>query len=194
MSDLRPTEAAVDTRAKPAWLAALPRLLVLLLIVGLTMTILLNREQLRRVAGYGYPGVFLISLLGNATIIMPAPSIAVVFAMGATLNPLLVGLAAGVGGALGELTGYVAGATGRAVIEDRDLYQRVVGWTRRFGLIAIFVLSIVPNPFFDIVGMAAGVLKVPLWQFLLVTWVGKTIKTVATAYMGAGSLAILGLS
>ena len=176
---------------KPMWVVLLPRLLILLLITCGTLAILLNREQLRQFATYGYPGVFLISLLGSATVIIPAPSIAVVFAMGAVLNPILVGLAAGIGEACGELTGYLAGATGRAVVADRDLYQRMVRWTGRCGLIPIFVLSVVPNPVFDIAGIAAGALKVPFWHFFTVCWLGKTLKSTAMALLGASSLAIL---
>ena len=74
-------------------------------------------DQLVDLRGYGYLGVFLISLLGNATVILPVPSLAVVFAGGGVLNPLLVGLVAGVGEPLGELTGYLAGYGGSAVID-----------------------------------------------------------------------------
>ena len=55
------------------------------------------------------------------------------------------------------------------------------------GLIPILVLAIIPNPFFDLAGIAAGTLKMPVWQFLLACLVGKTIKMVAFAYAGAGS-------
>ncbi|MBC7223024.1 MAG: VTT domain-containing protein [Anaerolineae bacterium] len=189
------TPAAAPTQVQghkaTVWTVVVPRVLVLVGITALTLAILLNREQLRRFAGYGYPGIFLISLLGSATVIVPAPSIAVVFAMGAVLNPFLMGPVAGLGEALGETTGYLAGATGRAVIRDRPLYQRVVRWTRRYGLIPIFVLSAVPNPFFDIVGIAAGALQIPFWRFLIVCFLGKTVKAVLMALLGAGFFTIL---
>jgi uncharacterized membrane protein YdjX (TVP38/TMEM64 family) len=40
-------------------------------------------------------------------------------------------------------------------------------------------------------GLAAGALRFPVWQFLLACWPGKTIKTVAVAYLGAGSVTVL---
>ena len=141
----------------------------------------IDPEQFKR---YGYPGVFIISLLGNATIILPAPSLAVVSMTGAFLNPFLVGLVAGVGEPLGELTGYLAGYSGRAVVENRENYDKVVSWTNRYGLWVIFVLSIIPNPLFDLAGIAAGALQVPVYKFLLVCWVGKTIKTTLFALGG----------
>lgn len=194
MDDTAPQRACAASQSqdrKATWSTVLPRVLVLVGITLLTLAILLNREQLRRFAGYGYPGIFLISLLGSATVIVPAPSIAVVFAMGAVLNPFLIGPLAGLGEALGETTGYLAGATGRAIIADRTLYQRVVRWTRRYGLIPIFVLSAVPSPFFDIVGIAAGALQIPFWRFLLVCFLGKTIKATLMALLGAGFFAAL---
>lgn len=189
------TPTAVPSRAQgrktPAWAIVVPRVLVLVGITALTLAILLNREQLRRFAGYGYPGIFIISLLGSATVIAPAPSIAVVFAMGAVLNPFLMGPVAGLGETLGETTGYLAGATGRAVIADRALYQRVMRWTRRYGLIPVFVLSAVPSPFFDIVGIAAGALQIPFWRFLVVCFLGKTVKATLMALLGAGFFTVL---
>jgi membrane protein DedA with SNARE-associated domain len=155
------------------------------LAIAITSAIVLFRHELARFSRYGYPGVFVISLLGNATVILPAPSLAVVFGMGGVLNPLFVGLVAGVGEALGELTGYLAGYGGRAVIEDWEMYNRLERWMRRHGSATIFVLSVIPNPVFDLAGIAAGALRFPLQRFLLSCWVGKTIKTTAFAFGGA---------
>jgi uncharacterized membrane protein YdjX (TVP38/TMEM64 family) len=52
----------------------------------------------------------------------------------------------------------------------------------------ILVLSAFPNPFFDIAGIAAGIAKIPLWQFLLACWAGQTIKMAMFAYAGAYSI------
>jgi membrane protein YqaA with SNARE-associated domain len=155
-----------------------------MLAVVVTLVIVAFRDELARFERYGYPGVFLISLLGNATVILPAPSLAVVFGMGGLLNPLFVGLVAGVGEALGELTGYLAGYGGRAVIEDREMYGRLERWMQRHGSVTVFVLSAIPNPIFDLAGIAAGALRFPLERFLLSCWVGKTIKTIAFAFVG----------
>jgi len=155
------------------------------LAVVITLAIATFRDELARFERYGYPGVFLISLLGNATVILPAPSLAFVFGMGGVLNPLFVGLVAGVGEALGELTGYLAGYGGQAVVEDWQMSDRLERWMRRNGSATIFVLSAIPNPFFDLAGIAAGALRFPLERFLLSCWVGKTIKTTFFAFVGA---------
>jgi membrane protein YqaA with SNARE-associated domain len=182
-----------ETQAKtPTFWTSTPfRVLVILVVLGISVAIFALREQLVQLAALGYVGVFLISLLGNATIVLPAPSLFIVFTAGGVLNPLLVGLVAGVGEALGELTGYAAGFAGRAVIEDYQTYQRLVGWMQRRGGITVFVLSAIPNPFFDLAGIAAGTLKYPVWRFLLFCWLGKTLKTTLVAFAGAYSIALI---
>jgi len=73
--------------------------------------------------------------------------------MGSIFNPFGVGLAAGTGGALGELSGYLAGFSGQAVVERTDIYERIKPWVQKYGGWAILVLSAIPNPFFDIAGV-----------------------------------------
>jgi membrane protein YqaA with SNARE-associated domain len=186
-------ESLPPAQPKPSsfWTGKLFRFLVVLLVLAISVLIFSFRDQFAELAAIGYPGIFLVSMLGNATIILPAPSLALVFAMGSALPPLLVGLAAGVGEALGELTGYAAGFGGRAVIEDQKLYRRLEAWMQRRGGITVFVLSVLPNPFFDLAGIAAGTLRYPLWRFLLVCWLGKTIKTTLVAWAGSQSLSLV---
>jgi membrane protein YqaA with SNARE-associated domain len=150
--------------------------------------VIVNRVDQEQLERYGYPGVFIFSLLASATIILPAPSLAVVSVLGPLLNPFLVGLCAGTGEALGELTGYLAGYGGRAVIESRKNYDRVVVWTQKYGLWVVLILSIIPSPFFDLAGIAAGALRIPVRNFTLVCWVGKTIKTTLFALAGKAIL------
>jgi len=183
-------KALAQERAQRARMTVL-RIFVLLIVLGVTGLIVYFRDRLQQFAAYGYPGVFLVSLAGNATLVLPAPSLAVVFAMGAVLKPVLVGLVAGVGEALGELTGYLAGFSGRVLIENRARYEQVTAWMRRNGALTILVLSFIPNPFVDLAGMAAGALKYPVWKFLLFCWAGKTIKTTLIALAGAQSVTFI---
>jgi len=177
--------------ARTFWTGKPFRFLVVILVLGLSVAIFAFRTHFARLAAVGYPGIFLVGLLGNATIILPAPSLALVFAMGSALPPLLVGLAAGAGEALGELTGYAAGLGGRAIIENEERYRRLVAWMQRAGGPTIFVLSLIPNPFFDLAGIAAGALRYPLRRFLLFCWLGKTIKTTLVAWAGARSWTLI---
>ena len=88
----------------------------MLAVIGITVYVYSIRDQVEEFAQYGYFGAFLIMVIANATVILPAPGVAVVFAMGGVLNPLGVALAAGAGGTIGELTGYLAGFCGQAAV------------------------------------------------------------------------------
>ena len=167
---------------------ALLRAFSLLAVIGLSVFIFSIRDQVEEFAHYGYPGIFMVALLANATVLLPAPGVAIIFAMGSIFHPLGVGLAAGVGGALGELSGYLAGFSGQAIVERTDIYDRIHPWVEKNGTLAILILAAVPNPFFDLAGVAAGMTKLPVTQFLLACWIGQTIKMTAFAYAGAASL------
>lgn len=170
------------------WRLTAARVLTLLAVIAITAYIYSIRGQAERLAAYGYPGIFLLSILANATLILPAPFIAVTFALGAVFNPLGVALAAGTGAAIGELTGYMAGFSGQALAERTPVYARLESWTRRYGGWTILLLAFIPNPLFDIAGAVAGALRMPLAKFLLSAWVGKTLKMLAFAYAGAASV------
>ena len=142
-------------------------------------------ERVGALQGYGYLGVFLISALLNATVVLPAGNFLVLATMGAILpSATLVGLAGGIGAAIGELTGYAAGYSGQAIITRQRVYTRLKGWVERWGMLTIFVLSVVPFVF-DLAGIAAGVIRFPLWKFFIACWLGRTILYLIIAWGGA---------
>lgn len=175
--------------SQPAgWRTTALHILAFVVVVGISLYISTIRDQARRLAAFGYPGIFLVSVLANATVLLPAPGVAFVFAMGSILNPAIVALTAGVGATVGELSGYLAGYSGQNVIQRLPIYARIHGWMKRYGMWTVFVLAAVPNPFFDLAGMAAGALKMPLWQFVVPCLAGKIVKMLAFAYTGAYSI------
>lgn len=155
----------------------------------LSALILINADKVRQLGQFGYLGVFLISFAANATIILPAPGWMVAMVAASALNPLFVGLAAGTGEALGETTGYLAGASGRAIIQQRQRYDWLAGLARRYGLPFFAVMAFIPNPFFDLAGIIAGALGFRLRYFLLAVWIGKTSRALLLAYGGYSLLA-----
>jgi membrane protein DedA with SNARE-associated domain len=164
------------------------RVTALLAVIGITIYILSIREHVKDFEAYGYPGIFLIALMANATVLIPAPGVAIIYAMGSVFNPFLVGLAAGTGGAVGELSGYLAGFSGQAVVERTDIYERFKPWVDKYGGWAILVLSAIPNPFFDVAGITAGISKMRMRTFLLSTWGGQLIKMTLFALAGRYSI------
>ncbi len=163
-------------------------LLTLLLVIAITVTLFLffprDPAKVEEFQNYGYLGAFLISLVSNATIILPMPGFLLIFALGATFNPILVGLAGATGGTMGEMTCYMLGYSGRGVVQNRRLYDKSVQWLKKWGVLTIFVFAATPLPF-DVMGMVAGLLRYPFWKFFLACWFGKTLKYVGIALAGA---------
>jgi len=172
------------------WCLTVVRILVLLAVIALTVFLVLNRDRVKDLEALGYPGIFLVSLLSNATLILPVPGVLFTSAMGAVFNPYWVALAAGTGATLGELSGYAAGFSGQGIIENKQWYTRVTEWMKKYGGLTVLVLAFVPNPVFDIAGMVAGALRMPLWKYLIFSWIGKTAKMLLFALGGAEVLGL----
>ena len=169
---------------KKSWLSKnLLAIIMFVLALGITIALFVMRHEILKLGNYGYLGTFLLSLGTNATIILPMPSILMILPLGATFNPLYIGLAAGLGGALGEMTAYVIGYTGRGIWHDNPNYVKAVGWLKRWGMLIVFIFAVTPMPL-DIMGIAAGNLRLPVWKFFLPAWPGKTIKYIVLAYAG----------
>jgi len=169
------------------------QILALLFVIALSVFLVLNREKVAELGVYGYLGVFIVSIITCSSIVVPVPGWILVAALGAILNPVLVGIVSGVGGTIGELTGYLLGYGGRLVVEKVGIYTRMVQWMKRWGNVTIFILALIPNPFFDVAGAAAGSLRFPVWKFLLFGAAGRIPKHIFFAYMGVWGLNLLPL-
>jgi len=164
------------------------KLIILVVIIGLTVALFLFRDQVQELDSLGYLGAFIANLASSATIIVPVPGIAVVFILGDIWNPLFIGLVSGAGSALGELTGYAAGYSGRSLFQGNKLYPKITGWVEKRGAVLIFIFALIPNPLFDLVGIAAGALRYPVWKFLFFCLLGKTPRCILIAYAGRWGL------
>ncbi|MBN2363704.1 VTT domain-containing protein [candidate division WOR-3 bacterium] len=161
---------------------------LIIIVVALSVLILIFRNRIEYLKDYGYAGLFLISVLSSASIILPVPGLFLVFTFGAVLNPVLVGVVSGVGSAAGEITGYLLGYGGRIAVEDGEKYRKISGWMKKWGGLTIVVLAFIPNPLFDVAGIVSGMLRYPLWKFLLYSLVGRIPKHIIFAYAGFYSL------
>ena len=164
---------------------------LLILAVLITVAVFLMAPFLKQFEALGYFGAFIISLINSATVLLPAPGWAIIIGMGRALDPVLLGIVAGIGAGIGELTGYLAGKGGEELLEgkiDVKAYKTQKKWLESHSFATVFVLAAIPNPFFDIAGMTAGALRMPVWKFLLACILGKIVKFVVLAEIGALSL------
>ena len=143
--------------------------------------------QMHDVGWLAYFVVFISTLLANLTIIAPVPFATSIMLTAATqFNPVLVALAAALGGTLGELSGYYAGYLGKklAIPESIIGYSRVEHWVKRYGMWAITFLAFQPVIPFDLGGLIAGTTKMPVRKFMLGLFLGKFPKYIILAYAG----------
>jgi uncharacterized membrane protein YdjX (TVP38/TMEM64 family) len=149
------------------------------------------KDHIQELKPYGYAAVFVAGLISNATVILPVPGLAITAVMAGILNPWIVGLVGGAAQALGELTGYMAGYSGQTWVDENPTYDRLARWMQRRGLLTIAVLAAIPNPAFDLAGIAAGALRLPVWKFLAGCAIGGVIKNTVFALVGFYGVGVL---
>ena len=160
--------------------------------IVISIAVFLLREQISSLQNYGYAGIFFISILGNATIVLPMPVILVTFLGGGVFNPVIVGIISGIGSTIGELTGYLAGYGGAVAVEKNEKFKKITKKMEKHGFATLFTLSLIPNPFFDLAGIAAGLMHFSVTKFFTATVLGKTIRYLGIAHLGAGSVGVMG--
>ena len=166
------------------------QLIMLLTVIGLSVWLISVRERAAELSQYGYPGIVLINAMASGTVLLPAPGVIFTYTFGGVFNPMLVGLAAAAGAAIGELTGYAAGMSGRAIVQNLRLYDKLLDRMKRHTratVVVLVIMAAIPNPAFDLVGIAAGTLRVPLLRFFLSAFTGNLVKMLTFAYAGAYS-------
>jgi len=172
-----------------------------------------NWEYVSRFEPHSYLGLFLISLLSGAPIPILTPGILITFTLGSILNPVLVGVVAGLGNAVGNILTYWAGHGGLrffstlgniSQVGDPDSGRigrffkkikgsRLMGIVNRQGMAAIFLLSIIPNPLLTPMVLSLGAARFNFMKFLLACWAGQTIQAMILAYLGYFGLRSLGI-
>jgi uncharacterized membrane protein YdjX (TVP38/TMEM64 family) len=180
-------------RKKPAavlkqWLrrnyaSILVLLFVVAIVVGIFVFYQRYPDKFRQFENYGYLGAFLICLVTNASVILPVPGLILLFPLGVAFNPVFVGLSGGTGGTIGEMSCYLLGFSGRTLVENRRFYDEATRWLKRWGSLTVFVFAITPLPF-DVLGIAAGLLRYPFWKFFIACWLGKVVLYIGMALAG----------
>ena len=178
------------------WRPSLVQWLTIALVIAIIAVLTRYESQISELGRFRYLGIFVISMLGNVAVGTPAPLIAAILAIAATLNVWLASFVAGLGSGCGEMLGYVFGYSthtnwnftlfgyklGNKEAVESELtakawYARLMQLINgRAGALILFVLAVIPNPFFDVGGILAGVAKMPWWLFFSVTTLGKTAR------------------
>jgi membrane protein YqaA with SNARE-associated domain len=147
---------------------------------------LIPDDLVRRLGAFGYLGVFAVTLIANATVVVPVPYYGLVARLAQELNLLGVVLAGALGSALGESVAFVVGRSGRGTVQDTRFYR----WVQRQlqqpwrAFIVLFLLAAPPNPAFDVAGLTAGAFGLPFWLFISAVFLGRIIRIGLIAVFG----------
>ena len=148
--------------------------------------------------GWGYPILWVISLLRASSVILPIPGSGLTIAAGAIMDPLwgipapvAVGVTAGSAESLGEFTGYWAGVNGGKLMEGRRLYELIRKWLQKAPFPTMFVMAFMPSPVFDVAGLAAGAARIPVRIFYPAVLSGKVLRGIAMGFTGFYGIEIL---
>jgi len=141
---------------------------------------------------YGYLGAFLASLLGNASIILPAPYALFIFMLGALMDPAdlpLLAIVSGTGAAIGELTGYALGAAWRRALKEerKKKLEKARKLLEKPAFLVILLMAATPLPD-DVVSLPLGLMGYPLWKAFPAFLIGKIALCFLLAYSGKGAL------
>lgn len=181
-----PPAATLQRRRQYARIA-----LLLIAALGLNLLVLaIPRSWIEGLHGYtllGYFAAFIVTALANASVIVPVPYPGLIALLASVLgDPVGVAIAGAAGSTLGETTAFYVGRAGRGVVEDTRFYRWLKHQLRTplRAWIVLFLLSAPPNPFFDVAGLTAGSLGVPLWIFFTATFAGRILKLLFFAGLG----------
>ncbi len=133
----------------------------------------------------GYPGAFIGSFIGNATIVFPFPYVIIPFVLGGLLDPTLVGVVSGIGALAGEMTGYIVGYGGGQLIDEEHtngfrIYAEEHPWAIP---LIIWLLAVTPLPD-DFMIVPLGAAKYPWWKIVIPSLTGKIMMLVGIAWAG----------
>ncbi len=134
---------------------------------------------------YGYIGAFMISVLGSLIPFLPVPYLIPVVLMAEQLDPFILGVAAGIGGALGKLTSYGLGRAGRRLLgEEKRRRMTALGkLIRRYGMLAVFFFALTPLPD-DVIYVPIGLANFSITRFMIANALGKIVLSWIVAYSG----------
>lgn len=144
----------------------------------------------------GYWGAFIISLLGNSTILISIPYPTAIFVLGSLgLNPLLLGLISGLASAVGEVVAYLFGLGGRQLLGRKyiEKFKSIDNYLRRKPRavpIILYLFAATPIPD-DIILIPLGMMKYKFWKAFIPVTLGKITHSLIFALLGRGSLKLI---
>ncbi len=162
---------------------------IFFLSIVLSVVFFVFKDYFREASSLGLLGLFLVNFISNATFFVSAPAFLTVITGGNLYSPILVAVIASFGAGLGDMIGFLFGHSGRKLARKKIERHKAVRFLEKHfhkhGMLIIFIMAIIPNPFFDAIGIVAGLLNYPPLRFFIIMMVGRFIRYWALAQVGA---------
>ena len=162
---------------------------IFLLSIGLSVAFYIFRDYFKEASSLGLFGIFVVNFVSSATFFVSAPAFLTIISGGNLYSPILVAIIAALGACLGDMLGFAFGHSGRRLTKKKLDQHKTIRFLEkhfhRHGALIIFLLAIIPNPFFDAIGILAGVVNYPPFKFFAIMLVGRFIRYWGLAQFGA---------
>ena len=151
-----------------------------------------------------YLGLFFTAILAGSPIPIPTPCMALTLALGSKFEPVVIGLIAGLGAAIGSMLVYFSARTGRRFFPTLNIsdpankvYSSRVGkflqrikipsilkFVNKRGIVGVFLFSIFPNPLLMPTLFTMGINRIRAWKVAIACWMGQSVLFLALAFLG----------
>jgi membrane protein YqaA with SNARE-associated domain len=169
-----------------------------------SVLILTRGDYMSQLKPYTYLSLFVIALITGSPLPIPTFCVVLVFTMGSVENPILVGLTAGLGVAIGHMMVYWSGfggyklltifnipdAISRAYLKIKSRFfkklkvGKVLDFVNQHAIISMFLMSVIPNPFQLPALLTLGAQRASFWKVFVACLAGRTIFYMFLAYLG----------
>jgi len=178
-------------------------ILAIAVTISLCVTAVYYKDEItdtEYLASFGLLGVLIVSFIAGSTFsvtAIPVPYWLLVFTLPGliaedygVLAPVWVGLLSGLGATTGQFITYMIGYGGRTFSEkitskfSSRLYDRGMMFAERHGSLAVFLMSLIPNPIHLPMSIAIAALRYPPHKFLIFSFLGTGLKSLIIAFCG----------
>jgi hypothetical protein len=172
--------------------------------IGIFVLLILYWEHLGQFQFLIYLGLFFTAILAGSPIPIPTPCMALTFTLGSKFEPVLIGLIAASGAAIGSMLVYFTARTGRHFLPSLNIsdpankiYSSRVGkflqkmkiprflkFVNKRGTVGVFLFSTFPNPILMPLLITMGINQFKAWKVALASWLGNSVMFLALAFLG----------
>ena len=172
--------------------------------IGICVLLIVYWKQLSKFQWLVYLGLFFTAVIAGSPIPVPTPCMALTFTLGSKFDPIIIGLIASTGAAIGSMMVYFTARTGRRFLPSLNISDpankiysssigrfltkikvpRILEFVNKRGSMGIFLFSTFPNPLLMPMLITLGINRFRIWKVALACWLGSSVLFLILAFLG----------